>query len=199
MDKEIVRTDAGAVPAGQFAGAAHAVRRGKSGPVILLCCLVLAVSVVLAAPLLMGGTMVVAATPQESSVQYYTARQPFPSPEAAAAALGFTPQVPAVLPEGYSADSAAVLDGIVFEQVYKNGKDEIVFRTAVGNDDLTFTDTVYQYSVTQETGGVSRTYEGGSDKKLNICVWGNKGYSYAFVVPDGIAADSMYQMAESVM
>ena len=199
MSKIIMRSGTNAPSAGQASPAAvHGVRRNKSVPVILLCCLVLALGVVLAAPLLAGGAAVVPVSSQETAIPYYSVRQPFPSVEAAAASLGFTPQVPAVLPEGYASDSIAVLDGTVFEQVYKNGNDEIVYRVAAGSDDLTFTDTAYQYTATQDAGGISRTYEGGSDKKLNICVWCNGGYSYALVAPDGIPAESMRQMTESV-
>ena len=199
MDKVVARAGASGSTSEQPSHAAvHTVRRNRSGPVILLCCVVLALMVVLAAPLLAGGAAVVPVSSQESQIQYYSVSQPFPSVEAAAAELGFTPQAPAALPEGYVQDGIAVLDGAVFEQVYKNGKDTIVYRMAAGSDDLTYTDTAYQYSATQDAGGVSRTYEGGSDKKLNICVWCSGEYSYALVSPDGISADSMHQMAESV-
>ncbi len=199
MSKVVVRKNAN-YSVSESSGAAGAAKQGgRSVSVILACCIVLAVGAVLVAPLLTGGASAVSS----SSVAQVAAAPPvtgaqYPSVDAAAKAIGFMPVLPSALPAGFAQHDVKVLEGAVLEVNYTSGKETLVYRVGQGNEDLSYSDKAYPYSQTQETGGVTRTYEGSAEKKLNTCVWVNGDYSYALVAADGISGTDMHTVAESV-
>ncbi len=180
------------------------VRRRRShhrrvSTLILLMCIVVAVLIVLLVPLLVGG-----ATPSASAAAVPTVEDvqrtatSYTSVQKAADHLGFAPSLPAELPEGYTLQAVNVLDGTVLELTYSNGKQEVLYRTAPGSEDLSWDTTEYAFTVNEELDGVTRSYAGVAAQKLSVVVWAKGNDSYALVAPAGLSSEEMHLLAEHV-
>lgn len=149
-------------------------------------------------PMFVGG-----ASSQSSSVSAATVSQPqaeqsFASLSDAAAALGFTPLVPAEVPAGFTLTAIRTLDGGMLELEYTSGRSSILFRTAPGSDDLSGDNTEYAYTATIDEEGAARSYSGASEQKLNLAVWAQGDASYAVIAPQGLSTDEMHTITQSV-
>lgn len=185
------------------APARPAPRRRALPALMLLICLVLAIVTVLLVPNLTGeATAGTQARPQsrqpESAAPVSREAVTYEGYDEAAAQLAFSPRLPEAIPEGYGLTAVRVLDGSILELEYSTGRDTLVYRTAEGNEDLSDTLTEFAYSATTEASGVTRTYAGAGEEKLNLAVWAEAGYTFALVSQDGVAAAEFVAMAESV-
>lgn len=171
----------------------------KVSTLILVVCIVLAVMTVLFVPLLVGG----AAAPTSATVpEAAPVEMQIESVENLAEAssqLGFNATLPATLPDEYNLAAVNVVDGAVLELEYAaSGKPSVFYRTAPGSDDLTWDETKYTFTITEEEGGITRSYAGVAEQKLSVALWADGEYSYALVAPDGIDSESLHVMAESI-
>lgn len=182
------------------AAQAKAARPASANKMVLLllaACLVVAVLSVLLVPMLVGGTSPAAsaartAQSQPNAIQYE-------SPAAAAQVLGITPALPGALPEGYAVTASRVVEDTMLEVEITGGRNTLVFRAALGNQDLSGHDsTAFAYTATQEEGGIARGYAGVSEKKLNVAVWVQGDYTYALVCSGGMEAAMFHQIAEGI-
>lgn len=171
----------------------------KVSSLILIGCIVLAVMTVLLVPMLVGGAPAQAA-PEAAPVPTEAETLAVADLAEASQELGFDATLPATLPAEYQLAAINVVNGDVLEMEYTNvnGKAPIIYRTAPGSDDLTWDETEYAFTVTEEEGGVTRSYAGVAEQKLSVALWAGDGYSYAVVAPDGIDAEALHIVAESV-
>lgn len=169
----------------------------KVSSFILVACIVLAVMTVLVVPLLVGGAAAPSSVPAEAAPAQAEVRAVSTMGEAGQA-LGFEAAAPAALPDGFELSAIRVVDGSVLELEYAGGKTPVVYRTASGSDDLTWTDAEYAFTVTEEVDGVTRSYAGVAEQKLSVALWAEGGYSYALVASEGMDAEALRLMAESV-
>lgn len=167
----------------------------KTGPLLMVSGLVIALLAVLVMPLLAGGAAV--APEAVSSPQVSAAT--FMSLEEAQQKLAFTPAIPVAVLEGYRLSQLNVLDGTILEMVYTDGKNQLVYRTAQGKEDLSgnFKDYLYEGSETSAD-GVVRGYSGITAEKLNLAVWSDGQYSYSVQSKDALNANEMKDFAGSI-
>ncbi|MGD9559684.1 MAG: hypothetical protein AB7V55_03655 [Oscillospiraceae bacterium] len=172
-------------------------RQSKVSFFMIAACLAVAVLMVLLVPILVGG-----APPSTSQVEAAINTQniaTFNSPREAREFLAIQTGLPTALPEGYGVAGSRVVDGKIIEIDITNGKANLVFRTAQGNEDLSGTDyDEYSYTATETVNDVARGYAGVSDKKLNMAVWADGEFTYAIVADNAIPAEQMKLIAESV-
>ena len=177
---------------------AAAVRKNsakKTGPLIMFFGLALALLAVLLMPLLTGGAAPAAsaaASQQMNSVSVTSLSE-------AQQLLGFSPEVPSAIPQGYTLTELKVLDGYMMEAVYTNGKTALVYRTAQGKEDLSGDDREYPYMAT-ETGadGVARSFYGVNLEKVNSAVWSDGEYSFSVYTKDTVDAEMMKEFVTSI-
>ena len=111
-------------------------------------------------------------------------------------AVGFKAVTPASLPEGYKFDSVSVMGSDFLQVFYKNEDKEILYRVAVGNEDISGDYNIYDKTDTVQTDGVDITIKCNADK-CYTAVW-NDGASYSISSRGGIDKDEMIKIAESV-
>lgn len=169
----------------------------KAVPLLLCTCLLIAVSSVLLFPLLVGGSAPVDVSAASSKPQEYNVVSVTNYKEAQQQ-LGFSPKMPANVPEEYKLTALRILDNSILEAEYTSGKEKIIYRTAPGNEDLSGDTKEYPYTKTETVGDVARGYAGVAEKKLNIAVWATDGNSYAVMSKDGVDAEILVHIAESV-
>lgn len=174
-------------------------RFAKVVPIILIVCLLLATMTVLVVPLMVGGAssgpakeLAISQVAKPNYVSYAT-------PEEARAALGSKALLPVALPDGFEVTDSRVVEGGVLELIISSGKNTVVFRSAAGSDDVSNNDyETFAYTATEQVDGVTRGYAGVSDKKLNLVIWVQDGYSYALMAESGLDAATMKTIAQSV-
>ena len=182
------------------ARAAEAERAKTSrvaGPLILILCLVVALAAVLFVPLFVGGASSASSEAATVSVSQPEVGQNCSDMAQATQALGFEPVVPTEVPKGYGLTAIRTLEGGVLELEYTAGHSVVLYRTAPGSDDLSADHTEYAYTVTEET-DLARSYAGTNQKKWNLAVWAGSEYSFAILAENGLGADEMRTMAESI-
>ncbi len=111
-------------------------------------------------------------------------------------AVSFKAVTPASLPEGYKFDSVSVMGSDFLQVFYKNEDKEILYRVAVGNEDISGDYNIYDKTDTVQTDGVDITIKCNADK-CYTAVW-NDGASYSLSSRGGIDKDEMIKIAESV-
>lgn len=187
---------------GEFTAVKASPRRvTKAGPVLMISCLVVAILCVLLVPMLVGGAEPAEPAAAQSGIAPGgQSAKAYDSPRAAMAELGIDAVLPENLPEDCLLTSCNVLDGSILEIGISYGKGGMLFRVAAGSDDLSFADyEQYPYTLTEEVDGITRGYAGVSEKKMNLAVWVNGDNSYALVAENGLDADQMKAIAESIV
>lgn len=179
-------------------------RRAKlTGIVMLTLCFLLAIGSVLLVPMLASGAVPVsAATKGVTAMQFVkestaeVAKTEYTTLEQAKQAAGFD----AVLPASLAGKAVAyrVLDAGVLEVEYKLDKNTVFVRTAPGNEDVSMNQKDYAFTVTEEVGGVTRSYAGATENKLSLAVWADAGNSFAVVADGGLDAEVVRQIAEEI-
>lgn len=174
------------------------VHTKRAGIGLFIICLVMAIAAALALPMVLQG-QTAAATPTGlgSAASGYTEAVSYGSIGDAVAAVGFEAKFPAMLQESATLTQVQVLDGSVLEAQYSTSKGTVIYRTAVGNDDISGVSTSYAYSSTETSGEIARTYSGVTANVLSLAVWAHDGYTYA-IIADSIDSETMHAIAESV-
>lgn len=193
---------------GQLAGAAPVVvqpsarRTRKLGGAVLVACLAIAVLMVALVPMVVGGAAPAAsqgaravtgdAAAEHSYVDYSSVKE-------AVAALELKAATPKALPEGYSLTACKVVDGSILELTMTDGRATVLFRTAAGNEDLSWVDPEqYNYHASESVGNITRSYMGATESSFKAAVWAARSHSYAIVSDLALDADVMRQLAESI-
>ncbi|OAJ73333.1 copper amine oxidase [Brevibacillus sp. SKDU10] len=99
-------------------------------------------------------------------------------------AVGFTFAVPATLPDGYQMKNIIVISNELVEISYLEGDNQITYRTAKGNADISGDYNVYDKDKTITVGNTKITVKGKGDS-INLATWTKDGtsFSLAFDVP----------------
>ena len=178
----------------------HRKRARRSAGVAIVLCLLVATLAALLAPMLVGGETVFTLTrPVVAEVYTQPPATAYASLDDALAALPFEAELPLLLQSTPNLPSTAcVLEGNVLEITYSTNKGTIIYRTAEGSEDLSYSDVSYAYTASEEDDGVTRTYSGPTEHFLNQAVWAANGRTYVIIASAGLSADMMHQVAASV-
>ncbi len=167
---------------------------------VLTLSLILALSTVLLVPLFVDGAEVTTASSGATLAPAQPrSSQSFEAMSDAVAVLGFTPSVPNTTPDGYQLKEIRVLDGDILELEYVSDQDVLLFRTALGAEDLSLTDTsVYAFTLSDEDGSVVRSYLGESQEELYLAIWAQEEASYALLSEKGLNESDMASIAGNI-
>jgi len=83
------------------------------------------------------------------------------------------------------------------EITYTGDNNELVFRKAAGNDDISGDYNVYNTEKTCDMDGYTVILKG-NDGTYNLAVWQKDGYSYSIMTTEGISENEMTAMIENV-
>ena len=174
-------------------------RSRRTGIVILILCIVIAVAITLLVPMIIDGAQM---TPGNAAAQGRAMAEEsvieFTSFDELSKQAGFVPNLPAALPEGAIPVALSLRDERVVEIGYWVNSTDFALRIARGREDISGVAKEYAVSFSEQVGGTTRTYSGTSESIFNLCVWSSEGYSYAVISADGLPADMMRIVAESV-
>lgn len=184
-------------------------RNRRAGAFILAFCLILAVAITLLVPMIVDGAQPGKANPTGAvQMQAYVAPAApeskevvveLDSFEALVEQAGFTPALPLTLPEGAAVKAFRLINGQIAEIEFKADKSDFKLRVSPGREDISGVTKSYAVTFSEEAAGVTRSYSGVSDTLLNLCVWSSQNNCYAIVSSNGIDADVMRSIAESLV
>lgn len=97
---------------------------------------------------------------------------------------GFEVQLPTNIPEVYVKTAIRVIENELVEVDFENGENQICFRKAKGNDDISGDYNEYEeknvIKVKEQDVNIK-----GNDGKVNVATWTDEEYSYAICVNAG--------------
>ncbi len=98
--------------------------------------------------------------------------------------VGFTVTLPKTVPDGYTQKSIEAIKDNTVQIIYENGENQIVFRQAKGNDDISGDYTEYKENNTL-TVGTLKVIAKGNDGKVNLATWISGEFSFAISANPG--------------
>lgn len=117
--------------------------------------------------------------------------------EEAQTIAGFETEELGGLPDGYERQAIRAMEGELLELIYRNGEDEIRFRKAKGNQDIS--GDYNQYEQAKEVSEVDYAVEiKGNDGKYCLAVWENQGFSYSVQLKDAVSEEAIMNVVRSV-
>lgn len=208
-----INPNAAAMPAQEVSSApvvaVHTKRNRRAGVLILAFCLILAVAITLLVPMIVdgaqpnntkaaGAVQAQAGAALPASSEQKEDKVAINTFEELTQQAGFVPTLPTTLPEGAEVVGLNLIDGRIAEIEYKAGKTEFTIRMAPGREDISGITKTFAVTYSEEAEGVTRSYSGISDTLLNLCVWSSENNCYAIVSQNGMSADMMRTVAESL-
>lgn len=111
--------------------------------------------------------------------------------------LGYTVKVPQYIPDEYNCESVCVIGEYIAEITYESEHDNISYRTAKGDDDISGDCNSYDNVETTEINSFSVTLKGNDDLYFNA-VWTDEKDSYSVSSANGIEKETMCNIVKSV-
>lgn len=121
----------------------------------------------------------------------------YATPEEAQEALGRTYKLPAVLPRDYTLESVQTIAGEVLQIEYSDGKNQISYRTAFKDGDISGDYNSYETEKQIEVNSVQVTLKGNGDKFFGA-VWTEDGFSYAVYAENGLKEQDLCSVIENI-
>jgi hypothetical protein len=135
----------------------------------------------------------------EDSVEIPSPFQECKTIEEAEKLIGFKVNIPTKLPEGYVQDSISVIDNEFIQVIYSNGENEICFRQAKGEEDISGDYNEYNETNTINVSGIDITTKG-NNSKVNLARWTKEGYTFAIsinILGQGLESSDIIDMIDS--
>lgn len=111
--------------------------------------------------------------------------------------LGYGFDVPSYIPDGYETKSTSLMFGSLVQIVYKNGDDDIIYRTEKSDaPDISGEYNIYENTGTQVINSNDVTLKI-SDGKVYTAVW-NNGFAHSVYASGGLAEEEVVKIIEGI-
>lgn len=111
-------------------------------------------------------------------------------------ALSFKPSVPTKLPDGYETDSIFTVDDDFFQIIYKNGENEIMYRTAKGTEDISGDYNIYKNEKQISTEKYTAKVRG--NEKIAGAVWNDGKMTYSLSFSSEVSEDTVISIINNL-
>lgn len=118
------------------------------------------------------------------------------SVEDAKAAVSFDVVLPTKLPDGYEIASVSTMGSDFLQVFYEKGEGEIMYRVAVGSDDISGDYNTYKNVKTVKINGVDVTVR--QDVKNSSVVWTDKGLTFALYANGNLSDKEITEIISSI-
>jgi hypothetical protein len=112
-------------------------------------------------------------------------------------AVGFNFAVALALPEGYEMKDVMVISNKLAEVFYMKGDNRILYRTAMGNDDISGDYIVYDKVKTVTVGNIEVIAKGNGDS-INLATWIKEGVSFSLSFGEAVNEKELSTIIESI-
>ncbi len=117
--------------------------------------------------------------------------------EEAKKAAGFNARQPLALPEGYVAESFVVINKELLQVIYGDGKNQLTYRTARGEKDISGDYNRYSSTRVVDITGIKVTMKG-TAAKVSLATWNNDKISYSLYFENAVNVDTLGKIINSI-
>jgi predicted secreted protein len=117
--------------------------------------------------------------------------------EDARKAVGFVFAVPSVMPDGYNRKDIIVIGGDLAEIFYSKDNNEILYRTAKGEADISGDYNTYDETNTVAVGDIKVTCKG-SKGSMNLATWSVNGISFSLSFKAAVSEKELISIIENI-
>lgn len=150
-----------------------------------------------AAGVYVNGTRVTVCTIVKNTSQIPNPLVNYKTLDEARKAVGFSFAVPTNLPTNYEMKDIIVISNNLAEIFYQQDNQEILYRAAKGNEDISGNYTVYEEVKTVTVGNTKVTVKGKSGL-INLATWTKDGISYSLDFDEACDLKSVTSIIESI-
>lgn len=114
--------------------------------------------------------------------------------------IGFKANIPTKLPDGYIQDSICVIGDEILQAIYLQGENEICFRQAKGNEDISGDYNDYKEINIINVNELKVTTKG-NNTKINLALWIKDNYTFAVssnISGEGLEENFMIDIIDSI-
>lgn len=111
-------------------------------------------------------------------------------------AVDFTVALPTALPEGYKTDNISVISGKIFQVTYKNGDNEITYRTAKTTDNISGDYNIYKIHKTLASGAFNIAVRG--NENIAGATWNQNGITHSLMFSSEITEENLLEIISSI-
>lgn len=137
-----------------------------------------------------------AGTKEEESVQIPNPIKEYNTVDEAKKAVAFTVLMPDAMPEGYVFAGVSTINDELFQISYKNGDNEILYRTAEGAEDISGDYNVYKNEKSLKIAGIDVTIKG--NEGAAKAVWTKDGLTYSIYADKEISEQDITNIIASI-
>lgn len=137
-----------------------------------------------------------AGTKEEESVQIPNPIKEYNTVDEAKKAVAFTVLMPDAMPEGYVFAGVSTINDELFQISYKNGDNEILYRTAEGAEDISGDYNVYEVCETEIVNSDEVKLKG-DGKTVYTAVWSEGESAYSLNSQNGLSKDTFIEIIKS--
>lgn len=116
--------------------------------------------------------------------------------EDAEKAISFKAKLPSKLPDGYKMSFISVISGETLNIFYSNGTNEICYRMAKGNEDISGDYNIYKTKNEVTVNGLKVTLR--ENGETSGAVWTNDGYSFSLFCKKALTEKEMTDIISSI-
>lgn len=132
----------------------------------------------------------------EDSTQMPNSFTEYKTIDEAKKAVGFKAVTPASLPEGYKFDSVSVMGSDFLQVFYKNEDKEILYRVAVGNEDISGDYNTYKKTESLKAGEYTVTVR--RSEESSSVIWTDGDFTYAIEANGSLSDKEITQIIASI-
>lgn len=111
--------------------------------------------------------------------------------------LSFSVLIPKDLPKGYSITCISTISNEIFQIDYSNGKNEISYRMAMGENDISGDYNVYEFTEKITFGNIEATVKGNGDSAFNI-TWNKDGNTFSIYSQNGLSKEEVETLINGI-
>lgn len=133
---------------------------------------------------------------KEDNVQIPNPIKEYNTVDEAKKAVAFKVLVPEIMPEGYTLSWVSTINDELFQISYKNGDNEILYRTAEGTEDISGDYNVYDVCEAENVNSNEVTLKG-DGKMVYTAVWSEGESAYSLNSQKGLSKDTFIEIIKS--
>lgn len=133
---------------------------------------------------------------KEDNVQLPNPIKEYNTLDEAKKAVVFKALVPGAMPEGYTLSWVSTINDELFQISYKNGDNEILYRTAEGTEDISGDCNVYDVCETENINSNEVTLKG-DGKTVYTAVWSEDESAYSLNSQKGLSKDTFIEIIKN--
>lgn len=132
----------------------------------------------------------------EESVQIPNPIVNYKTVDEAKKAVKFAVSIPTAVPSGYELENVSVISNEIFQMIFKNDENEICYRMAEGNDDISGDYNAYSNTKTLKINNLEITAKGNDG--ISNAVWSNGEFTFSIYANKALTENDITDIVKNI-